>query len=199
MKKILILFLLTVVLNPLFAGTKILEPIESFTGGLLNISTDHKYIHQGKAFEASIETASIAASGTYKIRYKTGTTKYNHSRPTVVYSTANIIKVSFYEGATFSATGTAITVFNKNRISTTTSTAIVAKGATTSANGTLLFSYIVGTGGSPTSRSGGQAAGTVDEYVLKQNTEYCIVVENIGTTTATTGLLNLFWYEEDDG
>lgn len=58
-----------------------------------------------------------------------------------------------------------------------------------------LYSLVVGAGGQPQSRAGG-SAGASEEFVLEPDTDYVISVDNIGATTASTGYLNLFFYDE---
>ena len=58
-----------------------------------------------------------------------------------------------------------------------------------------LYSITVGSGGTPQSRQGG-SAGANEEFVLIPDTDYVIHVKNIGSSTASTGYLNFFLYEE---
>ena len=181
-------------------GVEVLGGNEAVTGDVAVISTDHKYIHEGQAFSASIETTSIAAGGSYEIRFKTpaSTVGYVHARPTSISTTANLTKLAFYEGATFSGNGTAVTPLNRNRpTSATTAATLVGKAATSSDTGDFMYAFTVGAGGGPQTRAGGGLPGEADEWVLKADTEYLIVVSNIGSTTATVGYINLFWYEEE--
>lgn len=170
---------------------------EDLTLAQKSISTDHSYIHDGIGFSQTIETASIEAAGAYKISIATGTTKYLHMRAIASSSTANIIEIELLEAPTNSS-GTAVTMQNRNRNSSTTSTATVKQGVA-STGGTSLGKYTAGAGGGVQARSGGSVGGENDERVLKQNTDYAIVITNIGATTATVGYISLFWYEEARG
>jgi len=58
-----------------------------------------------------------------------------------------------------------------------------------------LSSFSAGSGGNST-KSGG-STGADDEYVLQPETTYVFAFTNIGTVTASTGYVSLFFYEEE--
>ena len=160
------------------------------------IESDHAYIHGGIAFTAIIDTGSISTA--YNIYFTTPTVasgKYIHWRPIGIQTSADYVKYELREGDAASA-GTAVTPINRNRLSTATSNMqAVAKGATSSAVGTLIQLGGIGAAGNPASRSGGGSAAS-EEIVLKQNTNYVVKLTPDGATTCT---LELFWYEETAG
>ena len=69
---------------------------------------------------------------------------------------------------------------------------------TISADGDLLETGIIGSGGNPTAISGGAGSGSNEEIVLKSNTKYLLRCQNL-TNTATVVTAKIFWYEEDAG
>lgn len=169
------------------------ECLTKYTGV---ISSDHAYIHDGKAFTAIIETGSISAA--YDIAFKTPSVasgKFIHWRPTGVDTSADYVLFTLREGDTYSA-GTAVTPINRNRLSSdTTNMQSFVKGATATPTGTIIQQAGIGAAGNPVSRSGG-GSGADEEIVLKQNEEYVLTLTPAGATTVT---LSLFWYEEDAG
>lgn len=186
------------ILNEENINIKVMEGDEFITGAVSVIQTDHKYIHYGKAFTCEIQALALAGSASKIIRFKTPAIKYVHLRPTSISTSANKIKVEFFEEPTITANGTAKTCYNRNRISSNLGTVIIGEDATVSADGNLLFRYGAGSTGSPQSRSGGSVSGDADEWVLKQDTEYILKITNY-PSTATDVFIGLFWYEEDEG
>lgn len=175
---------------------KLNNAIEDFTGYLGVISSDHAYVHQGKAFTAIINTGSISAA--YDIAFTTPTAasgKYVHWRPIGISSSADYVDVKLYEGDTFSG-GTAVTPINRNRLSSATTTMqAFVKNATATPSGTIIQAGGIGTAGNAATRSGGGAAAD-QEIVLKRNTNY---VMTLTPDSATICVLSLFWYEEGLG
>ena len=169
---------------------------DRFTGMQCVVQSDHAYIHDGLGFTAIIDTGSISAA--YDIAFTTPSVasgKYIHWRPIGITSSAEYVQVVTYEGDSFSS-GTTVTPINRNRNSTNTSTMqAFVKNATATPTGTQIDIFGVGSTGNPTSRSGG-ADGSLDEIVLKPNTNYVITLTPAGATSCT---LKLFWYEEENG
>jgi len=175
-------------------GVEILEQFqEGLTNYCANISSDHAYVHKGLAFTAIINTGSISAA--YDIAFKTPAEsegKYIHWRPVGIYSSANFVSFTLYEGDTFSA-GTATTPVNRNRnASAVSKMQSFVYGATATPAGTIIQAGGIGTSGNPNAVSGG-GAGADQELLLKPDTNYVLTLVPDG---ATTCILELFWYEE---
>lgn len=175
---------------------KLNKAIENFTGYMGVIGSDHAYVHKGLAFTAVINTGSISVL--YKISFTTPTVaseKYIHWRPIGITTSADYCQVELYQGDTFSG-GSTVTPINRNRnSSTTTAMQTFAKGTTVTLSGTLISSTGIGASGNPSARAGGGAAAD-QELLLLPNTSYSI---GITPDSATTCILELFWYEEDEG
>lgn len=170
---------------------------DRLTNATLSMSTDHNYIHRWKAFTLSGKSGSVAAGASTTISFRTPATKYAHWRPAVWSSTANLGELRIAQGSTFSG-GSAATAYNRNHNATTTSGVVIKTGVTLTVEGTVKYYGTVGTGGTPTTRSGG-GGGENHELVLKPDTEYTLTFSNIGSATATVFYWQLFWYEEDEG
>jgi len=160
------------------------------------ISSDHAYIHQGKAFTAIINTGSIDAA--YDIGFHTPTLndgKFIHWRPTLISISADYVDYGLYENNAYTD-GSAVTPFNRNRnLKSTHLTKMtnIVKGATATPAGILIQSLGVGSTGVPTAKSGGDT-GAENEIVLLPDTDYVITLTPTG---ATTVIIELFWYEEE--
>lgn len=169
---------------------------ENFTGFLTNISGDHRYIHEGKAFTAIINTGSISAA--YRIGFTTPTVasgKYVHYRPIGITTSANYVDVVLTEADSFSS-GSTVTPFNRNRNSATTSSMqTFSSGVTSTPAGTVVDRIGIGTAGNPVALAGG-GRGSEHELVLKPNTSYVYTLTPSGATTVN---FTMFWYEEGTG
>lgn len=170
---------------------------DRLTSAPLSMSTDHSYIHHGKAFTLSGKSGSVAAGSSATISFRTPATKYAHWRPAVWSSTANLGELRIAQGSTFSG-GSAATVYNRNHNSSKVSGVVIKTGVSLTVEGTVKYYDTVGTGGNHTTRAGG-GGGENHELVLKPDTEYTLTFSNIGATTATVFYWQLFWYEEDEG
>lgn len=172
--------------------------VDLFTGFITQITGDHRYIHEGKAFSYIGNTGALTAgSGTYSLSILTpvDTSKIKiHFRPSKLCATANTMLLTVADGSTVTG-GTAAIPLNRNRNSTNVSKVVLTAGVTVSVAGTTIEQDAVGGGTNPSTNQGG-AAGANQEIVLKPGTTYSIKIDNIGSVTASTGYFELFWYEE---
>ncbi len=185
--------------NPNIADA-IIQVRDKFTGFFTQITGDHRYIHQGKAFSVIGNTGSVAAAGSYVVSLTTPPKEraFIHLRPAIVGASANVTSVTIVEGATVTG-GSAATPVNLNRNSSKTSYVTFALAPTVSVAGsTTIYQEIIGTGGATPARAGG-AGGAEHERVLKPNTTYTITFTVIGATTASTAYYDIWWYEEEMG
>ena len=158
------------------------------------IDTDHAYIHEGIAFEASVLRAQVNSTGKYVI--KTPSTGYIHYRPAFVSVAKGNVISEIWEDTTSTGAGSAgstwaaVTPYNRKRTSTAISDSLIYSEAT-STGGTRIDRWRLwgstGTGGS----GGGAEIGQPLEWILKQNTEYRFAFDTTEQYSA-----NLFWYEE---
>lgn len=183
-------------------GFTIAPNTDHLTGFDTQITGDHRYIHEERAFGIINNTGAVAAGASYSFAFKTpaaSTGKYVHLRPASIFATENATSILITEGAVVTG-GTALTPYNFNRLSTRASAVTVTKGVTISTPGTqVIYADYTGTSGGPNVRSGGGSGGSEHERVLKADTVYTITFTVIGASTASTAYLDLFWYEEDAG
>lgn len=173
------------------------EQSDRLTKSPLSMSTDHNYIHKGKAFTLSGKSSSVASGAQYVIKFTTPDDKYVHLRPTGWSSTANIGELRISQGSATSG-GSSLTIYNRNHGSSKLPSVVAIGGATMTAEGTIKNYDSVGTGGTST-RAGGAGSGEANEIVLARNTVYTFTFANVGSATATVFYYDLFWYEEDEG
>ena len=175
---------------------KTLASFESLTGYNGVIQSDHAYIHDGLAFTAIVDLGSISSAT--KVSFKTPSSssgKYVHWRPLGIQTSANYVKTSLIEGDAYTG-GVAVTPINRNRLSSNTSDMqSFVSGSTVTPTGTVIDLKGIGSTGNPSSRAGGGDS-SAEELVLKQNTDYTLLIEPSGATNVT---LELYWYEEPQG
>lgn len=173
---------------------------ERFTGFTSVIQSDHNYIHAGKAYNMPLFIDDLASAGVSYIRLTTpdNLTSYTHFRPIGFSTVASGVLLEFFEEPTLTTQGTTKTPVNRNRNSSKSANTTIGTGATVSADGTLVLSATVGSGGNQAKTGGGSADGSTEEIVLKPSTDYVIKVTNIGAVT-TDIYISVFWYEEGQG
>jgi hypothetical protein len=154
-----------------------------FKGTLITISPEHHEIHCGDSYEG-IYTGDLAngASITFAVIVpneglsetfpgEDQTTKQYHAK-VLIDSEAEIL-MSFYEGATVSANGTAINQFNRNRNYQLTDFLGFFVTPTVTNTGTLIYQRRQGSG-----RTIGGDYSRANEWILKDNTIYLITISN---------------------
>jgi len=179
------------------------EAQDGFDKFLAVSDNDHKYVHCGMGFVNGGNTGSLSAGATYYASFVTPPASsgvYVHLRPSQLASTANILLMQVHEGSTVGSLGTANASINcnRNRQASNVPKSIVYLGSGTVTDGVLIQQFAVGSGGSGSGNSGG-AVGAVQERVLKPSTIYTFKFTNVGSSTATTGYFEMFFYEEGKG
>jgi len=173
---------------------------EVITKALRCIPSDHAYIHDGKQFYA-YHKADITAGAALKFTFVTpaaATGKYIHFRPSVVSTSGDKVTMIMTEIPTSVSGGSAMTAYNRNRISTGASTCVLKYGVTLTESATEVDAAFVGGGTGVGGMRSGAETQEGDEIVFKQNTTYSITLTNNSSATNTV-FLKLKWYEEGAG
>lgn len=147
----------------------------------------HSAVHRDTIVQAQDYATGVSAARDYLIVAPAGT------HPHMVFdvsATANT-RVQFFEGATVSANGTAITKARLNRTSETTTVTNIYQGPTVTTTGTELPGGFIAAG------TGALASGSValhddGEWLLKEDTNYLVRV-----TPAASAIMSVRfeWYE----
>lgn len=144
------------------------------------IDTTHKMVHAGKYFSGGYYNASIADTTTIALLIQNGAS-VTHA---VLSSTmGGESKIEFFEGTTFSAAGTAVTMSNHNRSSATTFVGTVTSQPTVTANGTQINGTGLIPGGGKNAAVGGSFDGFGSEFDFAINTNYLVLVTNVSGGT----------------
>jgi hypothetical protein len=163
------------------------------TQAFRTIEVEHNNIHEGVFFEYPI-IGSLPAAGTFVFSLKTPAEEYVHYRNEKLACSGDKLSIALQEGATLTG-GTTVSAINHNRVSSKVSSMIVKVDATlTTAGTTISIGYIGGGTGVGGTRGGGETSQS-NEYVLKRDTVYAVIVTNNSAATNTI-VLSPQWYEE---
>lgn len=177
------------------------DAFDRSTHGVIVVDYPHHEVLDGSAFAAS-GTVDLSNAATFNVHVKTpNSMKYSHA--TFGVSTELETAINIYEGFAPSGTadggtpGVAVSVWNRNRNSSTANTTLVYSGATvgtagTATEGTLIYAHHH-VGGIGASQFGGKDRG-ITEWVLKSNTQYLFQIVN-ATTSANYVAWEVDWHE----
>lgn len=171
---------------------------ESLTGSLISITSDHAYIHKGKAFTISLSFGSISSAYYIVLETPAASVGYIHFRPlsATITTDANSVSYVMHEAITSYTGGTSYTPFNRNRNSSSVFGGVVKYGVTPTIGSAIQLDHMIaGTTGNPNSRGGGNSGGN-DEIVLLPETKYLFGFTPGGATNVN---FNVFWYQESYG
>ncbi len=170
--------------------------IESVSKGFPVLSTDHRNIHDGIFYETSYQN-TLSAGGTFDIILTTPATLFMHYRAAKVSSSADKITVQLYEDCAITG-GDTITPFNRDRIVTSAATMTLVSTGSVTADGTLIQQSFIGGGTGVGQTSQGDESSQINEWILKQSTNYCLRIIN-GSTGSNIVNVNNVWYESPRG
>lgn len=163
-------------------------PLDSHSGNMAVIDTDHYQLHQGRTFHFSDNISSLG-NGTNQYYYYT-LTSGAHLRFWSIYANTGPITITLFENPTVTDNGTAQTVQNMSRYSSNTTGVTLYKGPTVSSTGTQLESDTL-------FASKKEAAGATDdnplEWILKHSNTYLIRINN-GSGGSTDISFKTQWY-----
>lgn len=152
------------------------------------VDLEHSKIHQGYGWNVSIESGSIASAGSLYILFRVVEGNPHLRNYGVTVSDAPV-HVRLFEAPTVTATGSAVTVRNRKRSATDVNGIEVYTGATVTADGTLLETDLLPSGGNKT---GGNTGSFYEEWILDE-ADYVLKITN-GSNNSITAVINAFWY-----
>lgn len=160
---------------------------DAATRELATIEHAHHEIHEGDAFFA-YDSYDIPNGSTREYIIVTpNTTRWAHW----ITGLDALLEfdLTFVEGVSTVADGTAITAFNNDRNSATTAAVSLYHTPTTVTGGTILLNASFGSG-----KAIGGSSRQTQEIILKQNTKYQLLITNqaSGSNRLNT---NFIWYE----
>lgn len=139
-------------------------------GYLVSINLPHHKIHEESHYFWVDYDNDVDIAGPKYWRITTPATGFIHLTWCMCASLNGLIEV--FENPTISAAGTSKVAYNSDRNSSETSTATHYYDTTTSADGTLLASFVIGSdGANPIGTTGGRSKHE-NEMILKQNEDY---------------------------
>jgi len=168
-------------------GANVVEP---YSKALTTIESEHARIHSGKAFQLSDKITGLLSTSSHYFLIDPSVPI--HWRDYKFLTDGAPVDIELFENPTVTANGSALTPLNRNRLSTTVSTAAVYTNPTVTADGTRL--YIDGIVGSGDKKSTGSTEGIAGEWIIDGGNTYLLKLTN--NDTVTIGYIyQFFWYE----
>lgn len=153
------------------------------------IETDHARVHEGVSFIAGGLFTGIANNAV--VEFLIQSASIIHFLPNV--SVSGDAEVYLFEDTTFSAAGTPVTKFNKNRNSTKVSDAVITHTPTITADGTQFPPNFI-PGGHGGIAIGGEDGGYSREIISAIGKVYLLRIKNVSGIAATI-CPKIEWYE----
>lgn len=163
-------------LNILLTDGTTVPVVDADLSALNVISGPHHEIHEGEMYMASKFFSDLADNASAELRVTAGVSKALHI--TISIATEGNAEVYIYEGTTYNVNGTAVTVYNKNRVSTNTTDAAVKHTPTINVLGANIFQAFL-PGGTKKEAVGGVRTNG-QEWIFKKGIDYLIRVTNRG-------------------
>lgn len=156
----------------------------------VTLDSTHDHLHRGFLFAYGNYTTALAASGTVLLLLQAPDDRQCHLR--LAFAAGGNCSVELFEDPTVSANGTALTPYNRNRLSANQPATKMWLTPTTSALGTLLDQQLV-VGG-----TGGQAPGGDiswdSELLIGDGRLYLVRLTNV-TSQAIELSSSIYFYE----
>lgn len=141
------------------------------------IDIAHIKVHEGRYFSGGYYNASVAGGGAIDLLIQSSATEDTHVRFHLM--TGGDATSQLYEGTTFSAAGTAVTISNHNRQSAKVFSGTVTHTPTVTDVGSQLNGTQFVPGGGGGNAVGGEMPGFLNEFILAASTTYLLRVTNI--------------------
>lgn len=165
-------------------------PLDDLTLAGVRIDAPHAELHEGWHFFVSDYATGINNASPKNWHLITPAAPVvMHLVPMFGCSAGGVWQL--FEGATTSANGTGLTIFNSNRNSTNTSGAAAYKDPSVTGDGTQLWVEYAGVSGGPQLRAAGLGRAT-EELMLKYSTKYILRFTPDGN--GVTAAMKLAWY-----
>lgn len=163
--------------------------IDSKLGALCVIQAEHHEIHVGESFIASYFWDDVADNGTARMHIVVGADKELHATITVVTEAKG--ELDLLEGTTWTANGTAVTIYDKNRTTGNTSNATAYRDGTINAAGTKILESFM-PGGTKNFAVGSARSGA-QEWIFKKSTDYLVRWQNRGGAVKDCAIIIEFY------
>lgn len=160
------------------------------SGNLVFIDTVHWRIHEGQMFSADVFDPALANAAFLQVLVQVPSGLFAHVKSS--FNSGGDALGHLYENTTFSAAGSVVTGFNRNRASSKIHTITITEAPTITSKGDPLPRiFIPGGGGLPFASGGG--ADFFNEFILPEGI-YLVELENISGSPSTASI-QIDWYE----
>jgi hypothetical protein len=144
-------------------------------GAALSIDSTHEEINIGNTYTANNYFSNVGDNNYADMHLIAGSTKAPHAQ--MFISTAGKSYIYLYRGATYSNSGTAVTIYNRNGESSNTTQSSVYYSPTISNSGTMVYQALL-PGGKGKATVGGQTS-SKSEAIFKYSNDYLLRVQNV--------------------
>jgi len=157
------------------------------------IEREHYEIHEGNHYKCQDYDDDVDSGVSKFWHVKSPNTSIRvHLCYKIITSKNGLLE--FFEDATFSNSGTTLTVFNNNRNSTNTTTTEIFKDPIITASGTRIDVNVLGTDGTGVAGAVGGSSKRTDEIILKSGTSYILKITALSNDTRISSCFS--FYEE---
>ena len=170
--------------------------VDRVNHGLKMMDAVHANTHAGIVFEAQHEGAAVTAGASIEMLIQLNARYPVHCKP--FSKSEGPSELFLFEQPTFSAAGTAVTSYNRNRRAFAgAANTVVTHTPTTSNDGTQLTSSPVYSPSGPGQTSAGGDTGGFSEWILREGYSYLLRLTNTHTVLAFDMWMGLVFYEQE--
>lgn len=170
------------------------KDIQGAYKALTVVTENQRAVHDGEEFSVDAD-GTLARATSLKLLGITGSKQIHFDEFMGKFSQGNI-RITLYEAPTITTNGTQVPVVCSNFEKNAVAQLAVYSAPTTTANGTFKAKVnlpLTGGGANTSGAEGGIAGGRI----LKRNTAYLFIVENLDANIDTVYGLNFNWHESD--
>jgi len=164
--------------------------IDPVYDAIISIDPIHHLIHEGKFFGTHMYDIAVSNNGKLEMYIATGSSPM-HVRVTGIAGGFGTLEI--FEGSTVSSTGSALTIANRNRLSSNTPDCTVYSGPTVTGDGTTIYRTLT-TGGTGPQSTGGVSGSGYEEYIFNPSEVYLVRITNMAGNNQPLSL-ELNFYE----
>jgi hypothetical protein len=159
------------------------------------IESTHRMIHDGFSFHATGRVASLANLASLELLITTGAACYPHISSALFSVSDAPLDIKTYKNTTVSASGSAVTINNRNLNSSNTPGLALYTGPTITGDGTQIHDrYVPAQGGTGVNQVGVITPDFGEEWILVPSSNYLVrLTNNSGGAVALS--FEMLWYE----
>lgn len=160
--------------------------------GFVTAGYDFDFIFQGRAFSFNALFDVATTPNTFILLDPTSV-DYLIAFPFSFKAEDGPFIVSLYVGTDYTG-GTPVFTYNRNSLSSNTTSAVITSGASGSSKGTMISQFLIGTGGGPLSSAGGEGGDKLP-FIANTDYKYLLELDNQSATNPALMQIDFTWFE----